>query len=167
MSQHPVFLIVHAKLAEAAKAVSHMNEVHAQQCGLQATHPGFYSLPVHAESLVTNVQGIYTHLEAILKTLANVIDGFTPTGDAWHRDLLLQAAASDENRPQMISSATMDGMSELLKFRHAIRNNYAATLRHDDVFRNLALLQQIAPAFFSDIVKFADGFGTANASTAK
>ena len=32
MSQHPVFLIVHAKLAEAAKAVSHMNEVHAQQC---------------------------------------------------------------------------------------------------------------------------------------
>ena len=136
-----------------------MNEVHAQQLALRASHPDLYSLPVHVESLVTNVQGIYTQLESVLKTLADTIDGFTPSGEAWHRDLLLQASAADDNRPPMICSATMMGMTELLRFRHAVRHSYPSALRHEDVFRNVSLVQQIAPAFLSDIKGFAARFG--------
>ena len=77
MSTHPVFLIVRAKLGEATKALVHMNELDVQQCALRVEHPDLYSPDVHAESMVTNVQGIYTHFEAILKTLANTIDGFS------------------------------------------------------------------------------------------
>lgn len=159
MSKHPVFLIVRAKLGEATRALGHMNAVHAQQCALRVEHPDLYSPDVHAESIVTNVQGIYTQFESVLKTLVNTIDGFSPSGEAWHRDLLLQASASDTDRPEMISVSTADGMGELLKFRHAVRNNYASALRHDDVFGNLAVLQQIAPIFLSDIDRFSDQFG--------
>ena len=99
-----------------------------------------------------------------LKTLANTIDGFSPSGEAWHRDLLLQAAAVGTDRPKMIGPAVLDGMSELLRFRHAVRNNYASSLRHEDVFRNLATLQTIAPKFFSDIERLIEQFGTTGAS---
>ena len=159
MSAHPVFLIVRAKLADAARAVEHMNQVHAQQLALRAAHPALYSSAVHVESLVTNVQGIYTQLESVLKTLADTIDGYTPSGEAWHRDLLLQASAASDNRPAMIRSATMEGMTELLKFRHAVRHSYPSALRQEDVFRNVALLQQIAPAFLSDMKGFDADFG--------
>lgn len=162
MTQHPAFLIVRAKLAEAGKALEHMNSVHAHQCALRDKHPGGdeYSQDVHAESIVTNVQGIYTQCEGILKGLADTIDGFSPTGDAWHRDLLLQAASEDADRPAMIGSTTLMAMTELLAFRHAVRHNYATALRHDDVFKNLATLQALAPAFVSDIEHFIEQFGT-------
>lgn len=160
MSRHPVFLIVNAKLAEASKALAHMNAVHLQQCALRAGHPDLYAPDVHAESIVTNVQGIYTQLESVLKTMANTIDGFSPAGEAWHRDLLLQASASDTDRPEMISAATAAAMGELLKFRHAVRNNYASALRHDDVFENLRILQGMAPLFLSDVERFIEAFST-------
>lgn len=159
MSGHPAFLIVRAKLGEAARALHHMNAMHAQQGALQAGHPDLYSAAVHAESMVTNIQSVYTQFESILKTLANTVDGYSPSGDAWHRDLLLQASASDTDRPAMIGACTAEGMGELLKFRHAVRNVYASTLRHDEVFRNLAILQTVAPAFVSDIERFIDHSG--------
>ena len=165
MSTHPVFLIVRAKLGEVTKALAHMNALDVQQRALRVEHPDLYSPDAHAESMVTNVQGIYTHFEAILKTLANTIDGFSPSGEAWHRDLLLQAAAVGTDRPEMISPAVLDGMSELLRFRHAVRNNYASSLRHEDVFRNLVTLQRIAPTFLSDIERLIERFGTTGTSS--
>lgn len=159
MSAHPVFLIVRAKLADVASALEHMNQVHAQQLALRASHPNLYSSAVHVESLVTNVQGIYTQLESVLKTLAGTIDGYAPSGEAWHRDLLLQVSAVSENRPGMIGSATTESLTELLKFRHAVRHSYPSALRQEDVFRNVALLQQIAPVFLSDMKSFEADFG--------
>jgi len=51
-------------------------------------------------------------------------------------------------------------VGELHKFRHAVRNNYASALRHDDVFENLRILQGRAPLFLSDIERFIEDFGT-------
>ena len=62
-SRHPLFLIVRAKVAEAAKAVAHMEKMDSQQKSLAATNPSLYSKDVHAESMATNVQGIYTQFE--------------------------------------------------------------------------------------------------------
>ena len=103
MSTHPVFLIVRAKLGEATKALVHMNELDVQQCALRVEHPDLYSPDVHAESMVTNVQGIYTHFEAILKTLANTIDGFSPSGEAWHREVLLETTTPLRSGTKMCS----------------------------------------------------------------
>lgn len=101
--RHPIFLIVNAKLADATKASAQINAVHLQQCALRAGHPDLCSPDVHAESVVTNVQGIHAQLESVLKTMASTIDDFSPSGDASHRNLLLQASASDTDRPEMIS----------------------------------------------------------------
>ena len=90
--------------------------------------------------------------------MTNTIDGFAPSGDAWHRDLLLQASASDIDRPEMISAATAAGMGELLKFRHAVRDNYASAPRHDGMFENLRILQRMAPLLLSDVERFIEEF---------
>ena len=163
MAKHPIFLIVRAKIAQSSAAIEHMNAVDAQQRNLLSNHPDLYSESVHAESLAMNVLGIYTQLEAILKTLANAIDGYSPSGEAWHRDLLLQVASSDENRSEVISQETMEGMVHLLRFRHAIRNNYASEIRAKEVFENVKRLQSVSSAFLSDIERFVESFAAQDA----
>ena len=158
MSLHPVFLIVRAKVAEAAKAVAHMQANDAQQKSLSVTNPDLYQCSVHAESMATNVQGIYTNIEGILKALANAVDGYVPTGESSHRDLLLQVSVASENRSEIIQQDTLKGLSKLLRFRHAMRNNYAGDLRPDDVFENVALAGSIAPQFFGDLEAFISSF---------
>jgi hypothetical protein len=157
-SRHPLFLILRAKIAEAAKALAHMEKMDSQQKSLAATNPSLYSKDVHAESMATNVQGIYTQFESILKSMTNTIDGFTPSGESSHRDILLQASVGDNNRGHLIGSDTLLGLSQLLRFRHAVRNNYANELRHADVFENVEVMKNIAPKFFSDLAAFVDSF---------
>ena len=79
-------------------------------------------------------------------------------GDASHRDLLLQVSVAGENRGAMIGKDAFAGLSHLLKFRHAVRNNYANELRAQDVFDNVVALNQIAPHFFSDLDAFIASF---------
>lgn len=164
MASHPVFLIVRAKIAEAASALAHMEKVDDQQRALAFTHPTLYCADVHAESMATNVQGIFTHFEAILKSLANTIDGFTPSDESSHRDLLLQVSASDSNRGPMIGKDTLHDLTLLLKFRHAVRNNYASELRHSEVFENVCVLKKVAPTFFLDLDSFINNFENAESA---
>jgi len=84
MSSHPAFLVIRAKLAEIGKALKHLNEGHKQQVDLERDHPAHYSKDVHVESLATNLQGIYTQSEAILKSILQEIDAYVPTADSWH-----------------------------------------------------------------------------------
>lgn len=135
-----------------------MNVNHAQQKSLALTNPSLYSETVHAESMSTNVQGIYTHLEAILKSMANTIDGFAPSGESSHRDLLLQVSMAGENRPAIISHEALSALTQLLRFRHAVRNNYAEDLRASEVFTNVALVENAAGKFFSDLEAFMVSF---------
>jgi hypothetical protein len=158
MSSHPAFLIVRAKIAEAKKAVSHMEANDSQQKSLASTNPEFYSRAVHAESMATNVQGIYTNFEGILKALANAIDGYVPTGESSHRDLLLQVSMKAEYRDAIIQQETLKGLSQLLRFRHAMRNNYAGDLRADDVFDNVSLAGVMSPKFFDDLEAFIQSY---------
>ena len=161
-SSHPAFLIVRAKISEAAKALAHMEKMDVQQKSLSASNPSLYSTDVHAESMATNVQGIYTQFESILKSLTNTIDGFTPSGESSHRDPLLQASVGDNNRGAMTGGDTLHSLSQLLRFRHAVRNNYANELRHADVFENVDRVKNIAPIFFSDLAAFIDSFDNDN-----
>ena len=158
MPLHPAFLIVRAKIAEAKEAVAHMMINDAQQKSLALSNPNFYSVSVHAECMATNVQGLYTNLEGILKSLTNTIDGFTPGGESSHRDLLLQVSMPTDDRSPIIQQETLKGLFQLLRFRHAMRNNYAGDLRSSDVFDNVANAGKISAKFFEDIETFVQSF---------
>jgi hypothetical protein len=157
---HPVFLLVRAKLDDVRRASEHMDSGHASQRDLKQLHPQLYSPEIDAESMVTNIQGLYKRLEAILKQLAIEIDGACPSGDAWHRDLVLQASLQTDERPAMISTETAKQLGELLSFRHAVRHNYASELRHEEVFRNLEAMQGLVVSFQADMSRFIEQFGT-------
>jgi len=58
----------------------------------------------------------------------------------------------------MICQGTAAGLTELLKFRHAVRNNYAGDLGTDEVFKNVALTTKIGAAFFKDIRALIESF---------
>jgi hypothetical protein len=130
MTAHPAFLVLRAKLGEVGKAMAHMNEVHDHQVRLEKDHPAQYSRDVHVESLATNLQGIYTQSEAILKSLLQEIDAYVPTADSWHRDLLLQASIATADLPAIISTKTPD----------------------------VAIAQATVPAFAAEVEQFLEDF---------
>jgi hypothetical protein len=57
MASQAAFLVVRAKIAQAQKALHHMEDVDANQRALATAHPSLYSEDAHAESMATNVQG--------------------------------------------------------------------------------------------------------------
>jgi hypothetical protein len=65
---------------------------------------------VHADAMATNVHGICTHFEAFLIAMVNAIDGYTPSGEASHNDLLLLASISSEHRTAIICDETKAGL---------------------------------------------------------
>jgi len=71
----------------------------------------------------------YLAVENLLKRVVRTLDGAEPTGEAWHRDLLRQAATPVQGlRPAVLSPDREADLGELLRFRHRFRNLYAMNL---------------------------------------
>ena len=62
-----------------------------------------------ASAMASKVQSIYTGIESILKDTLEQVDGYTPTGENWHRKLLDQASrpSPDGIRVPLISGGTL------------------------------------------------------------
>lgn len=153
-SQHPVLLIVRAKMNAVTASLTRCDQATAKLL----SHPGHAPRPMVARGVAYNVSGLSHQLESILKTLASAIDGWSPArGDDAPKDLLLQAVAANEHRPPMIGAATMQELSELIDFRVASQGSdydYDSPACQDDVFASLALVRRVVPAFLAEIERF-------------
>ena len=49
------------------------------------------------------LHSFYTEIEKILKLIAREWDGYVPSSDSWHRNLLTQMSKATPNRPAVIS----------------------------------------------------------------
>jgi hypothetical protein len=76
----------------------------------------------------------YTGLEKCFEQIANAIDGGTPAGPRWHRELLMQMGdALLPLRPAVISRDAQEGIGDYLRFRHLFRSLYGFELQWDRV----------------------------------
>ncbi len=75
---------------------------------------------------------LYGAVEAILERVARTIEGDLPEGRSWHRELLEEMGRPLEGvRPALLTAETVEGLRDLLGFRHFFRHAYAVALDPD------------------------------------
>jgi HepT-like protein len=75
--------------------------------------------------LALGVHNIYNGIEDVMLNLANDIDGYVPTGESAHQDLLNQVSAAIEGRrPAFLGSELCGLLVELKGFRPVVRHRY-------------------------------------------
>ena len=102
------------------------------------------------------LQDFYTGVESIFTLIAKKVDGNMPGGESFHRDLLLQMAASNDKRSAVIGDNAKKKLSAYMAFRHKSRHMYAA--RHEWALM-VPLVSDISNVWSlarKDIVRFAD-----------
>ena len=104
-------------------------------------------------ALALGVHNIYNAIEDVMLNLANDLDGFVPTGESAHQDLLDQMAAPIEGkRPALISTELYGHLVELKGFRHVVRHRYGFNLDLSRVDENIARVRIVFPAFVKAVV---------------
>ena len=89
--------------------------------------------PSHFElaALSAMLHSFYTGVENIFKRIAVDLDGRTPRGDVWHRQLLDSMKAPGRGRPAVVSEELATNLDDYLTFRHFFRHAYTFDLRWD------------------------------------
>jgi hypothetical protein len=91
-----------------------------------------------------------------LKLIASNIDGNLPSGQEWHRDLLLQMGLDlPQVRPAVLSSGSIQNLEEYLRFRHVVRNVYTFSLNPDRVGKLVADLEPVFAQLRQELLAFA------------
>ena len=94
--------------------------------------------PIQLSALAALLHAFYGGIENVLKRIATEVDGRTPGGESWHRELLEAMTVSTGRRAAVISEGLGDSLSEYLQFRHFFRHAYTFELRWDKM-RSLVL----------------------------
>lgn len=106
------------------------------------------------DSAALRLQSFYTGMERCLVLIVRVLNGGTPEGSDWHRQLLDRMAIATETRPAVLSPAVRAGLAELLAFRHVVRHLYAYELEADRVRQLLQRAIALWPGIEADLERF-------------
>ena len=99
-------------------------------------------------AVALGVHNIYNGIEDVMLNLANDIDGYVPTGESAHQDLLDQMSAAIEGkRPALLDSELYGLLVELKGFRHLVRHRYGFDLDLSKVDENVARVRTAFAAF--------------------
>ncbi len=86
---------------------------------------------VEITALASVLHSFYNGLETIFLSIARHYDRQVPTGDRWHRDLLVQMAQPTPNRASVLSAELVKTLTEYQGFRHFYRHSYSFFLSWD------------------------------------
>jgi len=100
----------------------------------------------------------YCGIEKIFKRIALLVDKKMPSGEAWHRELLLRMAEPIEGiRGSVIPNNLMQKLKEYLRFRHLFRNIYGFDLKWKN-FEGLCLeMQEVFEKLKESLFNFLEG----------
>lgn len=89
------------------------------------------------DAAALRLQSFYTGIERCFVQIVRVLNGGPPDGADWHRRLLERMGVSTDTRPALLDASTLQGLAELMRFRHVVRHLYAYELERDQVERLL------------------------------
>ena len=80
---------------------------------------------LRVRALSFEIERWYTAIESTLERALRGLDGTSPEGRSWHEDLLRNAGLAVEGfRPALVSSDAVEGLREVMRFRHFARHGY-------------------------------------------
>lgn len=81
------------------------------------------------DATAINLHGFYSGVERVFELIADRLDGGTPSGPNWRRELLIQMASEIGSVRQPVVSPELFGrLDQLRGFRHVVRNAYTYVL---------------------------------------
>jgi hypothetical protein len=102
----------------------------------------------YLNSVALNLHSFYSGLERIFELIANDVDGSRLGGAEWHAELVRQMTLDlGRVRPPVIRTETAYALDELRRFRHLVRNIYAANLLPN----RMHLLVDDLPALWAEL----------------
>jgi hypothetical protein len=108
-------------------------------------------------SVALNLHGFYNGIERVLELIAVDLDGAILGGDAWYTELLRQVELEVPSlRPAVISSETRRRLDEYRRFRHRLRNIYAANLNASQLEGLVSQLMSTWEILKAEFTAFAD-----------
>jgi hypothetical protein len=117
----------------------------------------------HVDAVALNLHGFYSGLERIFELVAERVDRSHPTGESWHRELLLQMAVEIPGvRPAVLSRELATDLDEYRGFRHVVRNVYSYRLDPrrvgilvDDLLETAGMVTEQLSAFADTLAAIA------------
>lgn len=111
------------------------------------------------------IHDFYTGVESVFSQITPTLNGVSPEGQNWHRDLLhSMTLALDGIRPAVVSPASEKGLLEYLRFRHVYRNMYGSRLdwpRVRELAEGIEALWRSIKAELASFLIFLDALASA------
>jgi hypothetical protein len=115
------------------------------------TEPDWFEL----RAIGSILHDVYNGAETICERIAKQVDGRTPSGSRWHRDLIEQMARPLEGvRIAVIRPETAFDVTKYLGFRHVFRSIYGSQLRWAEIKPLLDAAPSVVDNFAVDIQQF-------------
>ncbi len=109
----------------------------------------------YLNSVALNLHSFYSGLERIFELIAGDIDGGKLGGGDWHTELLRQMTLDlGKVRPPVLRADTARQLDELRRFRHLVRNIYAANLAPG----RIGPIVESLPALWADVHSQLEAF---------
>jgi uncharacterized protein YutE (UPF0331/DUF86 family) len=108
------------------------------------------------ESMALKLHNFYTGCERIFQIIASELNGGLPSSYDWHRRLLQRMAATQDERPALITEETAQKLQEYLAFRHIVRNIYGFELEPQRMQHLVEKSSSVWQNFDSEASQFID-----------
>jgi len=109
------------------------------------------------DSVALNLEGFHSGLERLFQLIASTIDGKTPQGEEWHKELLKQMHSQVLNlRPAVLSDNTLSMLEEYRRVRHKVRLTYSFRLEAPKLEELTNSLRPTFAAVRIELLAFAD-----------
>ena len=116
-----------------------------------------YPTPFDVRACGSILQDFYNGVEGIFTKISGEINGGLPSGEDWHKRLLMDMAIEiPEVRPPILPHRLCEELDDYLRFRHLFRHSYGITLHWERVKPLLESLRIILTDFNQHCEGFID-----------
>ncbi len=119
------------------------------------TAPNIYKDYIE-EAIVNKLADVYSGIERIFERIASEVDGYTPRGNRWHKDLLEQMTEQRPERSPVISQDIFHLLSQLLEYRHKVNKLYADELLYENTEEHAKSIRNLFQSFLNDLKMFTE-----------
>jgi hypothetical protein len=154
---HPAFALTRTRLGETRREFDTFLQASAKTLALLEKDRDSSAEWVRVVARASGIEGVYTGIENVLKTILGVTDGgVIADAESYHAQLLAQSAEATAKRSEIIGGELYGKLDRLRAFRHRERINYRHVLSEGAVNENLALLKETYPKFEAEITAFIE-----------
>lgn len=111
---------------------------------------------VELAALASVLHSFYNGLENVFLSITKGIDGNTPQGPHWHRDLFAQMVKPSPNRGAVLTEEANRQLADYLAFRHFYRHSYSFFLEWDEIANLVVSLDDVWAAVKVQLIRFIE-----------